>query len=324
MENFNHFFASANTALGFQNNFKYINNENKKGYQYILKGGPGTGKSTLLKTIGKHFEKKGENVEYFHCSSDPKSLDGIRLVRKNISIVDGTAPHTTEASIPKVKNEIVDLGIFIDEGVQKHDENIRHFLEKKSRCYVLAYNYLNALKPIFENKIILEKNSLLQNTNSKLLKGLNFKRKEYDFYPRILFSSYFTSEGIKELKNENFRVINLEVNFYQDNITLKEIITKLTEQKISYISCPNLIDSNYLDALVIPSAQLIIKASYPYHSKDKDINFLINSLSKLAGKQIEDAITFHKEVENFYISSMDFKSINKLTKTLIKKIEKQN
>jgi len=105
MESFNHFFASANTALGFQNNFKYINNENKNGYLYILKGGPGTGKSTLLKTIANHFEKIGEKVEYFHCSSDAKSLDGVRLIRKNISIVDGTAPHIIETTIPMVSFE---------------------------------------------------------------------------------------------------------------------------------------------------------------------------------------------------------------------------
>jgi len=324
MESFNHFFASANTALGFQNNFKYINNENKNGYLYILKGGPGTGKSTLLKTIANHFEKIGEKVEYFHCSSDAKSLDGVRLIRKNISIVDGTAPHIIETTIPNIKEEIIDLGAHIGDEVRKHEEDIKNYLGKKSGCYKLAYNYLKALSPIFENKIILEKNSLVQNNNAKLLKGLILRRKDYDFFPRELFLTHFSSEGIKELNNGEFKTITLGTNFYQDNITLKELQIKLTEQKISYISCPNLIDLNYLDSLIIPTSKTIIKTSSPYHSKDRDINFLINSLTKLAGKAIEEAIIYHKEVEKFYIKSMDFKSINKLTKNLIKKIEKQN
>ena len=75
------YLASANTSLGFKNCFNSINTT-KNAFTYILKGGPGTGKSTLMKKIGKYFEDKGLFVEYFYCSSDANSLDGVRI--KNI------------------------------------------------------------------------------------------------------------------------------------------------------------------------------------------------------------------------------------------------
>lgn len=31
---------------------------------FCLKGGPGTGKSTLMKNIGRYFSDKGENVDF--------------------------------------------------------------------------------------------------------------------------------------------------------------------------------------------------------------------------------------------------------------------
>ena len=70
-----HYFVCANSAKGFQNFFS----SNLKGLNkiYILKGGPGTGKSSLMKKIGSTLEEKNYPIEYIHCSSDPDSLDGI-------------------------------------------------------------------------------------------------------------------------------------------------------------------------------------------------------------------------------------------------------
>ena len=42
---------------------------------------------------------------------------------------------------------------------------------------------------------------------------------------------------------------------------------------------------------------------------------------KLAGSEIEKAITYHKQIEKYYIQNMDFNGINELTKRLIEKID---
>ena len=144
-----HFLASANSCDGFKNCFSSIS-PFSNGFTYILKGGPGTGKSTIIKRFAKNYLKKGYSVEYFYCSSDPKSLDGVRIKEKNISIVDGTAPHITEATMPEIKEKIINVGAFISPEIKKYKKVIELNLSKKQKCFDLAYCYLRAIKGLIE------------------------------------------------------------------------------------------------------------------------------------------------------------------------------
>ena len=65
------FFIGANTARGFVNDADDIFSGLKK--LYILKGGPGTGKSTWMKRAAEKAEKAGYPVERYFCSSDSSS-----------------------------------------------------------------------------------------------------------------------------------------------------------------------------------------------------------------------------------------------------------
>ena len=71
------FFVGANSGAGFQNLFgQMVDLENT--YDFILlKGGPGVGKNTFMREIGRSMEQAGTIVEYLWCSGDPDSLDGI-------------------------------------------------------------------------------------------------------------------------------------------------------------------------------------------------------------------------------------------------------
>ena len=89
----NTFFLGANSARGFYSLYEELLDEASAKAFYILKGGPGCGKSTLMKKVGQRLQKDGHPVEYIACSGDPDSLDGILLPEKGIAIVDGTAPH---------------------------------------------------------------------------------------------------------------------------------------------------------------------------------------------------------------------------------------
>ena len=87
------FFLGANSAGGFVSLYDtWIDQKNTQAF-YVIKGGAGCGKSTLMKTVAHHLLNMGYEVEYIFCSGDPDSLDGIRIPRKNVAMVDGTAPH---------------------------------------------------------------------------------------------------------------------------------------------------------------------------------------------------------------------------------------
>lgn len=59
----------------------------------FIKGRAGSGKSTLLKKLASAAEKKGIEVQVFHCGFDPNSLDMLIFPKLRTAIFDSTAPH---------------------------------------------------------------------------------------------------------------------------------------------------------------------------------------------------------------------------------------
>lgn len=102
------YFAGGNTARGFFN--LYDSNLQGLDRLYILKGGPGTGKSSLMKKIGQEWVENGFDIEFLHCSSDNHSIDGVIIPALKVGIVDGTAPHVIEPKAPGAVEEYINLG----------------------------------------------------------------------------------------------------------------------------------------------------------------------------------------------------------------------
>ena len=90
------YFLGGNTSKGFFSYYDYLANGEEFNKIYIIKGGPGTGKSTTMKEVGNWGEKKGFDVDYIHCSSDPNSLDGVIIKDIGVAMVDGTSPHIVD------------------------------------------------------------------------------------------------------------------------------------------------------------------------------------------------------------------------------------
>ena len=132
-----HYFACGNTAKGFQNLFSTNLRDLSK--IFILKGGPGNGKSTLMKRIGKKYEED-YMVEYIHCSSDADSLDGVIVRELGFGIVDGTAPHIIEPTVPGCIEQYVNLGAAWNvKKLKPVESEIRDLQDKIAVCYPRAY-----------------------------------------------------------------------------------------------------------------------------------------------------------------------------------------
>ncbi len=140
------YFAASNTEDGFVSFFSE-NFRARTERCYIIKGGPGTGKSRLMKEMGEAWEKAGGEVEYYYCSSDPVSLDGlcIQFGADSISVLDGTAPHAEDIVKPGYRDNILDLGRFWDAKVlRERNDEISFWGAKKSGAYSSAYRALSA------------------------------------------------------------------------------------------------------------------------------------------------------------------------------------
>ena len=138
------YFAAVNSGAGFVSLFDEIFYAPNIVRRYIIKGGPGTGKSSFLRRVAKNAEKSGRAVKYYYCSSDTESLDGV-IIDGRIALLDGTAPHSCDTVLAGACDEIINLGEFWDSArLAKSKDEIVEYSANKKREYACAYSYLSA------------------------------------------------------------------------------------------------------------------------------------------------------------------------------------
>ena len=143
------YFAASNSEKGF---FSYYEELFRPGEAtsmlYIIKGGPGCGKSRLLWDMVRTGEARGCAATLFYCSSDPASLDAVILRREDgtqIVALDGTAPHEMQPRIPGVQEQLIDLGTFWScRQLRAQRESIQGLMAEKTEHYAAAYRDLAA------------------------------------------------------------------------------------------------------------------------------------------------------------------------------------
>lgn len=143
------FFVGANSGDGFQNLFREMVDLEQTYDFMILKGGPGVGKNTFMREIGRTMEQAGTPVEYLWCSGDPDSLDGIVLPELRCAVADGTSPHVLEPRYPAAVDRYVDLGRFYDLTAAKAAaEEAKAHTHAYQAAYVRAYHSLKAARQV--------------------------------------------------------------------------------------------------------------------------------------------------------------------------------
>lgn len=137
--------------------------------RYLIKGRPGTGKSTILKKLLKASEKSGYDLEVYHCGFDPNSLDMIVIRELSIAIFDSTAPH--EYFPERETDEVVDT----------YEELVLPGTDEKYK------NRLDNIKAEYKNKI--------KEATSYLAKG-----KKYMLELERLYLQVINKEKLKNLE----------------------------------------------------------------------------------------------------------------------------
>ncbi len=106
-------YPGGNTCNGFHSFYDHIVAPDAP-QKIIIKGGPGTGKSTFMKSVAAELGNSGYDIEYHWCSSDNDSLDGIVVGDQKVCLLDGTAPHIVDPRYPGAVDSIINLGDFWD------------------------------------------------------------------------------------------------------------------------------------------------------------------------------------------------------------------
>ncbi len=216
------YFGASNGYHGFKSLFGEIFSPKSFNKVFVIKGGPGTGKSSLMKRVKDSIMSLGAECECIYCSSDPSSLDGVILENgnKRVAILDGTAPHETDAVYPGCKDEIVNLlDGFDDSRLQVRESEILTLVGRKKEYYKKAYLELSLAGKI--HAYLLERAKEKFNFRKAFEELMSFKYDGYKARGRRILLSAFGSSGYKSLPMKKEKAtVYLKGNGYSDEIMM--------------------------------------------------------------------------------------------------------
>lgn len=331
-------FPGSNTRKGFFSFYDSVLNGLDK--IFILKGGPGTGKSTLVKRIGLLMADRGFNVELLCCSSDNNSLDGVIVPQLKVAIVDGTRPHIIDPKYPGVVEQIINLSDFWDNSkLQRFKEEIISTSQKKAASYCQVYeNLAEAYANLDHQEQEKLSNEVVQNL-AETLGGKIFKKPQ----PRLrqMFAGAITPDGpvhyTREIIDGCKKRIRVTGGSRRDKSKFIYQLSAMALEKdfdADLYHC--FFDPTYHSMLIIPKLELVIMDNnLPYmgnlltESEFTDVISLSeeeisSEFTKQATKKLELAVTklkqakqYHEELEKYYVQAMDFEKIDKLREKLL-------
>lgn len=351
------FFFGANNKRKYASLFSDAYNPESKGKHYILKGGPGTGKSTLMKKIANELEKKGYFVERGYCSADPLSIDMVLAPEINFSILDGTSPHTFDATYPGVTEYIVNLGEAWDKNyLNEYSTAIINLTNDNKKMHKKASDYMLVASQLqLENMKYCDKitdRSKLENFAKRLCsreiparknteKGKMKKRFLSAITPDGIVVQYDTVVALSE------RVITIEDDY---SVCASFIMNYISEYAVENgydiyaCYCP-LFPTAKIEHIIIPELKLCFFTQTKSHPSMITEDKMIHStrfLNKEGLGDIKEKLFFNKRVEqemlseavrkisvakgihdrleDYYIRATDFSVIDEIGEKLFKEI----
>ncbi|MDO5125426.1 MAG: ATPase [Ruminococcus sp.] len=351
------YFLGSSTANGFVTTFDSIIKDEKM-FTYILKGGAGTGKSSLMKKVANEVENY-EHVLRYHCSSDPDSLDAVVLTESGVVIVDGTAPHVFDPIIPGVNQKIVNLGDYWNEDLLKaNKENIVNAINANKSALDRARRFTAALTNIFSDTCHIGSDSLLYKKTESFISRFKKKilpKKGNGTGKTSLFQlSALTRYGYltyTETLDDYFDIYYLKDEYYAaTDFILKAVAVEATARNFDVIISPcQLFAYENYEHLLIPELGIAIVGANPMTNLCLDNGKIINAsrfydkkliaqkksrlklnkttyadLCKETAYTLENAKIIHDEIEKYYIEAMNFDKINEITENIISEIKSKH
>lgn len=347
------YFLAANSCEGFINHFADCYNPRNGWKAYIIKGGPGTGKSSFMKKVATKAKEKNENYILCPCSSDPHSLDAVIFPNKKTVIMDGTAPHTVDPRYPAVCEEILNFGQFWDSTKISNPKEIIEITDRNKTLHQTAQKYLIAAGQImideYKTALLCTKKVETKNFATKLCKK-NIPSKNGTPYEWEAFLGGITPQGIITypetiLNSCKKLVIISDKHRACSNIIMNEIRNYCLINGYEIITLKNpFLPSLIIDHVIIPElsvafvtedkTQIFVTDTRRIHARRfVSSKLLHNSLPRLklnrkvreslltaCADTLKKAKEVHDELESFYINAMNFETLGNFTDLFLQKL----
>lgn len=327
-------FLGANSRYGFYSLYNELSRADNDFFLYLIKGGPGCGKSSFMRRIGEAAIQRGIRAEYILCSADPDSLDGLILPEKKLAWVDATAPHAQDAELPGAAAMYIDLGRFHDAAALRPlREEMAEIKSRSAALYALAYDRIAAAAAIMPRCLPglwgdgevyrAEKRALAAARSWK--RGTGMGRAEYRFRCAL------GGAGSVSLPCPAARVWTVDSELGLAHVFLKTLLRRALELGEKVTVYRDHIDPKLLSGLYIPAEDVAFIAPEPGEKPEKSAQRrthldklvpraalteqrselrrakrLSAELLELSALPLARARTLHDELEKLYNPHVDF------------------
>lgn len=340
-------FASANSGNGFVSFYERVFDRPHIKRRYIIKGGPGTGKSSFMRSVAADAERRGMVVEYYRCSSDPDSLDGI-ILDGRIAMMDGTSPHCVEPKVAGARDEMINLGEFWDgDALAERYNDVVSFQALKENCYRKAYRFLSAALSVRENNVELIRPLIrwekMRQAARRQLRALP-SGGGFELLPALRSSIGMKGSVRLDTYEREARRLFAVDDFYGTGsqfllCLIEEAQKKACAVRVSYDPlCLTLPDAVFFEesgwcfllgtqGAREPDGRVNMKRFVDAErlrsvKVDYRVNFRMSeALLESAEEALAEAGEYHMELENIYGACMDFEALNKFVYSFCQKIQ---
>ena len=339
------YFLGANTARGFYSLYDELSEPRLAEHIWYIKGGPGNGKSTFMRSIARAAEETGQTAEYICCSGDPDSLDGVLLRETHTVYVDATSPHVQEPRLPGAVGRYLDLSTFYKKNARYDMEAICERFRLCREQYERAYALLQAealclsshIPGIVEERDREAARAMARELTSSLPAAADGRE-------RRLFLSARTCKGtllFPEMLLGCGRIVLVHSAVGLDTVLLREIMSLGRACGLERIVCPDPLTPEEPEGVLFPEEGLAFyrhrsgmklpgaEHIYPDRCMDEERRkafaaerqksaCVCTALARMSALSLEKAKQYHDELEALYSTKVDFPALNKFTQRHIK------
>jgi len=347
------YFPGGNTYKGFWSFFEEALAPQRR--VFIIKGGPGTGKSTFVKSIGSAMLSQGFDVEYLCCSGDANSIDGVVVPKLGVAIVDGTAPHVIDPKNPGAVDEIINFGDVWNEDILVDNKDTIVLINDTIKGhYRAAYKNLREAKEIrdeIESRIIskIQADAAEQGVIKTFGEIINSGNREQRGKAVNRFGWAITHRGIvsyfgeltREIKNKyilkgpsvklNSQILEgIEALLLERGYDVQRYHDCLEPELIDMLIVPDLdlamISRNYFqpaygvaEGVVIDTSSIVLEEDENFDELEQNKAKILDAIQRGVA-EMENSKALHDDLEEFYIQAMDFDRLKNIKDKVMLKI----
>lgn len=341
------YFLGVNSGEGFTSFYHEFPPENERSFLWYIKGGPGNGKSTLMRALAQAAEEKGLGVEYAFCSGDPDSLDGIYIRESGLGYVDATSPHVQEPGAPGADGRYLDLSECYTPGLEKRRTEIRSYFRRYRERYQRSYALLGAAARVspegIPGLVRPEDRAAAEETAAEAAAALEPEKEGYRCCHRFL-SAYCCRGRVSFWDRvEAERCFALDDSLGLADAFLRKLHCLCREKGCSVILCPDPLRPERLEGLILPGQSLAFAAGpqgtspFPKVEKillgkgaggpDKDLREEVqrcqamrSTLLREATESLREAKRLHDALEALYHPYVDFSAVDRVIREQIERL----